>query len=533
MKPIVDIYQSLKLDPKFFLPFGKYKAKIDLKVLDTLKEKKEGKLILVTAINPTPAGEGKTTTSIGLAQGLKYIGKTPILALREPSLGPVFGLKGGATGGGVSSVVPEEDINLHFTGDLHAITAANNLLSALIDNHIFQGNALDIQDVKWPRVMDMNDRNLRKIQTKLRDDQFIITAASEVMAVLSLASDIFDLKKRLDNILIGYNSTKQPIYVSDLGASDAMVLLLKEAMNPNLVQALEGVPTLMHCGPFANIAHGCNSLVATKLGLKLGDYVVTEAGFGADLGMEKFLHLKMPHLNHDVDAVVIVATLRALKLHGNAENYTEANMPALIAGMKNLEKHIENIQAFNLPFVISLNHFDNDPEEEVEYVLSWAKNNNYHIALSKGFKEGGKGMQDLANIVVKIADQHSNFKPVYQPSKEIQKNIEAIATNIYGAKDVVFSNSALKDIETYQSLGWHLPICMAKTPLSLSGDGSLKGRPEGFTIEITKVRPSLGAGFLVAQTKGIMVMPGLNKTPRALRFKLQNDGEIREVEHDS
>ena len=530
MKPIKDIYDTLNISHQFFLPFGQYKAKIDLNVMKSLEEKPNGKLVLVTAINPTPAGEGKTTTSIGLAQGLKYIGKSSILALREPSLGPVFGLKGGATGGGLSSVVPEEDINLHFTGDLHAITAANNLLSALIDNHIFHGNTLDIQEVKWPRVMDMNDRNLRSIQTKQREDQFIITAASEVMAVLSLASDIFDLKARLDRILIGYNSHKKPIYVSDLGASDAMVLLLKEAMNPNLVQALEGVPTLVHCGPFANIAHGCNSLVATKLGLKLADYIVTEAGFGADLGMEKFLHLKMPHLNHQVDAVVIVATLRALKLHGNATDYEKENIAALKKGMQNLEKHIENIQRFQLPFVISLNHFDQDAQAETDYVLSWAKEHQYPIALSKGFKEGGKGMQDLAYEVVKLCETASSFKPLYQPSKDIKSNITSIATHIYGASSVTFSKSALKDIEMYQSLGWHLPICMAKTPLSLSGDATLKGRPEGFTIEISQVRPSLGAGFLVAQTKGIMVMPGLNQTPRALRFKLQTDGNVIEVD---
>jgi formate--tetrahydrofolate ligase len=350
------------------------------------------------------------------------------------------------------------------------------------------------------------------------------------MAVLSLASDIFDLKRRLNQILIGYNAKQEPIYVSDLGAADAMVLLLKEAMNPNLVQALEGVPTLIHCGPFANIAHGCNSLVATKLGLKLSDYVVTEAGFGADLGMEKFFHLKMPLLNHNVDAVVIVATLRALKLHGYANEYALPNMPALKEGMKNLEKHIENIKNFQLPFVISINHFDNDPLEETEYVLEWAKNNQYPIALSKGFKEGGSGMQDLAHHVVRLCKTPSNFKPLYQPSHDIKTHIETIAKNIYGAKEVSYTKSVLKDIETYHKLGWHLPICMAKTPLSLSGDATLKGRPENFTIEISKIRPSLGAGFLVAQTKGIMVMPGLNEKPRALRFKLQENGEVIEVD---
>ncbi len=529
MKDIKYIFEQLNISEDYFLPYGKYKAKIDLKVYETLKDKQEGKLILVTAINPTPAGEGKTTTSIGLAQGLKLIGKKPMLALREPSLGPVFGLKGGATGGGKARVEPTEDINLHFTGDFHAITSANNLLSALIDNHIYQGNDLNIKRVVWPRVMDMNDRGLRQIETNIRKDKFIITAASEIMAILAMSKDIFDLKHRLDNILIGYNNNESPIYVKDIGGSDAMVMLLKEAINPNLVQALEEVPALIHAGPFANIAHGCNSVVATKLALKLADYVVTEAGFGADLGMEKFIHLKLPQLKKEIDTIVIVVTLRALKLHGLENNYTEKNIEALKKGMLHLEKHIENIQSFGLPFVISVNHFDNDDQEETNFILEWANERNYEIALSKGFSMGGEGMKDLAQKVVKSCEKPKMFKPLYGNYKNIQENIETIAKTIYGAKGVNFSETALKQIEAYTKYGWELPICIAKTPLSLSGDGNLKGRPKDFYIDINLIRPSLGAGFLVAQTKGIMVMPGLNKTPRALKFKLKPDGNIEEI----
>ena len=528
MKDIKEIYRKLNISEEYFLPYGKYKAKVDLKAYDALKDKSDGKLILVTAINPTPAGEGKTTTSIGLAQGLNYIGKNAMLALREPSLGPVFGLKGGATGGGKSSVGPEEDINLHFTGDFHAITSANNLLSALIDNHMYQGNDLKIKRVVWPRVMDMNDRGLRSIETNIRKDKFIITAASEIMAILAMANDIFDLKDRIDKILIGYNMQNEPIYVKDIGGSDAMVLLLKEAMNPNLVQALEEIPAFIHAGPFANIAHGCNSIAATKLALKLSDYVVTEAGFGADLGMEKFIHLKLPNLNKKLSAIVLVVTLRALKLHGFANDYTQKDMTSLSRGMEHLEKHIENIKAFGIPFVISVNHFETDDKEETEFILDWANKNQYKIALSKGFSKGGEGMQELASIVVEAAEKPSTLTPLYESYDDIEKNIKSIARNIYGAKDVTFSDVAKNQIKKYEKYGWKLPICMAKTPLSLSGDGKLKGRPKDFVIEINSIRPSLGAGFIVAQTKGIMVMPGLNSTPRALRFKLQKDGSIIE-----
>lgn len=530
MKHIKDIYDQLHIPLDYLIGYGTHKAKIDLAVMHTLKDRPLGKLILVTAINPTPAGEGKTTTSIALAQGLKVVGKNPILALREPSLGPVFGLKGGATGGGLSSVVPESDINLHFTGDMHAITSANNLLSALIDNHVFHGNELNIKDVLWPRVMDINDRNLRTIQTKQREDGFIITAASEIMAIFAMSKDIFDLRDRINKILIGYNTCEHPLYVSDLGCADALVLLLKDAFNPNLVQSIEGVPTLIHAGPFANIAHGCNSVVATELALRLGDFVVTEAGFGADLGMEKFIHLKMPNLSKQADAVVIVVTLRALKLHGGSLNYHEKDVEALRKGIPNLEKHLENILRFQLPYVISVNEFNNDSKEEIEYIMNWAKENNHNIALSKGFSEGGLGSVDLANEVINLCEKARVFKPLYTNYEDITKNIQTIATLMYGAKGVSFSKKALKQLEMYQQIGYHLPICMAKTPMSLSGNPLLKGRPKDFTLEINQIRVSRGAGFIVCETKGIMVMPGLNKTPRALRFKLNNQGLIEEVD---
>jgi formate--tetrahydrofolate ligase len=510
------------------IPYGFNKAKIDLKIMKRLKNNGNGKLILVTAINPTPAGEGKTTVSIGLAQGLKKVGKRSFIALREPSLGPVFGLKGGATGGGKSIVLPEEEINLHFTGDLHAITSAHNLLSALIDNHIHQGNDLGIDRVVWPRTMDMNDRALRTFETKTRKDGFVITAASEIMAILALANDLNDLNERINRILIGYDRENKPLFVSDLGGSAAMTLLLKDAMNPNMVQSVEGVPAFIHAGPFANIAHGCNSVVATKMALKLGEYVVTEAGFGADLGMEKFLDLKMPHLPKDVDAIVIVATLRALKLHGGASDYEKNDLAALKAGLPHLEKHIRNIKNFGANFVIALNHFKDDDQKEIDHMMDWARQNGYPIALAKGFAEGGDGMTDLAEEVIRQANVPSTITPAYDASDSPRTKIEKIAKTIYGAKEVVFGKHALRQLEDYAELGWNLPVCMAKTPLSLTGDSSIKGLPKDFTLEIKRINPSLGAGFLVALTKGIMVMPGLNKTPRALRFYIDDNGEIHE-----
>ena len=531
-KNILDLRKKMDLLEQEFIPYGFNKAKIDLKVLDRLKDKENGKLILVTAINPTPAGEGKTTVSIGLTQGLNEIGKKAIVALREPSLGPVFGVKGGATGGGKSSVTPQDDINLHFTGDLHAITSANNLLSALIDNHIFHGNELELETVTWTRAIDINDRSLREIETPVRKDGFVITAASEVMATLALSSDLEDLKMRLNRILIGYNKNDEPVFLHQLGGADSMVMLLKDAINPNLVQTIDGVPAFIHCGPFANIAHGCNSLVATRMALKLADYTVTEAGFGADLGMEKFLHLKMPYLNKTVDAVVLVATIRALKAHGGAENFNVYDLEALKRGMPHLEHHLKNIKGLGLNYVIALNHFYNDSQEEVNYLMNWAKENNHPIALSKGFAEGGKGTTDLANLVVQMANRPNNFKPLYDETLSVKEKVDKIAKTMYGAKEVVFTKKATEQLKKYKEFGWNLPVCMAKTPLSLSGDASLKGVPQDFTLTIQEIRPSFGAGFLVARTKGIMIMPGLNKTPRAMDFRIDKDGNVTEVERD-
>lgn len=526
MEKMSVIGKRLGLKEDEFIPYGFDKAKVDLSVLDRLKDQKNGKLVLVTAINPTPAGEGKTTTSIGLAQGLTAIGKKTIIALREPSLGPVFGLKGGATGGGLASIVPEDDINLHFTGDLHAVTAANNLLSAIIDNHIHQGNELHITDVIWKRCMDMNDRALRKIETPTRSDGFIITAASEIMAILALSSDITDLKKRINRIMIGYNQDQKPLFVSDLGCADAMVLLLKDAIKPNMVQTLDGVPAFVHAGPFANIAHGCNSLIATRMALKLGEYAVTEAGFGADLGMEKFLNIKTPYLPKHPDVVVLVATIRALKLHGESNDYHEKDVDALKRGLPHLAKHIENIKSFGMNYVIALNHFDSDDQEELDLLLDWAKTNDHPIAFADGFAKGAKGMIALAKLVDEISEKKTTLTHTYLPEDSIKTKIEKIAKHIYGAKEVVFLKQAREQLKTYEALGWNMPVCMAKTPLSLSGDSKVVGVPEDFTLEIKEVKPSMGAGFFVALTKGIMTMPGLNKTPRALEMEVNDKGEL-------
>ena len=509
-----------------YLPYGHDKGKVHISLLERLKNKDNGKLILVTAITPTPAGEGKTTVSIGLAQGLKEIGKNPVIALREPSLGPVFGLKGGATGGGVSSVEPAVDINLHFTGDLHAISSAHNLLSALIDAHIFHGNELGIKEVVWPRTMDMNDRSLRNFETSLRKDRFVITAASEVMAILALATSYDNLKLRLGKILIGWDNEKNPVYVSQLGAEEAMTILLKDALKPNLVKTTDGVPAFIHAGPFANIAHGCNSVLATKMALKLGDYVVTDAGFGADLGMEKFLNLKMGQLDKNVDAIVIVATIRALKSHGESKDYNLPDLEALKRGAPHLERHINNIKKFNLPFVIALNHFVKDTDEEVDYLLNWAKEKGYEIALSKGFTLGGKGTTELARKVVEATNKESKFKKLYDVEDTLINKIKKVSKDIYGADDVIFSELALKKIEKFEELNWRLPICMAKTPLSLTDNPKIVDNPTGFNIHINNVTASLGAGFIVCLTKGIMVMPGLNKTPRALDMEIDSKGNV-------
>jgi formate--tetrahydrofolate ligase len=526
MQNINDVAKKTGILEEELENFGRDKAKISLNLLKRLEHKQNGKLILVTAINPTPAGEGKTTISIGLAQGLNEIGENPVLALREPSLGPVFGLKGGATGGGKSIIVPEEAINLHFTGDLHAITSAHNLLSAVIDNHIYQGNTLKIDRVIWKRALDMNDRALRSIETKFRKDGFMITAASEIMAILALAKDLEDLKKRINRILIGYTEDKKSLYVKDIGCADAMVLLLKEAIKPNLVQTIDGIPAFVHAGPFANIAHGCNSINATKMALKLGDYAITEAGFGADLGMEKFLNLKVPYLPKAPDLIVLVATIRALKSHGHANDFNKEDLNALKEGIPHLEKHIENIKNFGLNYVIALNHFSGDSDNEIEYMKRWAKDNHHDLAFADGFINGAKGMVELAKLVKQKVNIESHFKPTYSKELSTKEKIEKVATSIYGASSVSFSKRALEQLETYENNGWALPVCMAKTHLSLSGDKNLIGRPKDFILEISSVKPSLGAGFFVALTKGIMTMPGLNKIPRALKMKVDQNGEL-------
>lgn len=520
------VLQKLGINKNEFISYGNDKGKVKLSILNRLNNKQDGKLVLVTAINPTKAGEGKTTVSIGLAQGLNALGERVCLALREPSLGPVFGLKGGATGGGKSVLTPAEDINLHFTGDFHAITSANNLLSSLIDAHMYYGNELKIKDVVWPRTMDMNDRFLRNIETKLRKDNFIITAASEIMAILALSTSLKDLKERLSNILVGYNENNEPIYAKQIGAVDAMTILLKDAIHPNLVQTIDGVPAFVHCGPFANIAHGCNSVLATKMALKLSNYTITEAGFGADLGMEKFLDLKRPILGKNPDVVCLVVTLRALKAHGEANDYSSNDIIALNKGIEHLKQHIENIRKFNLPFVIALNHFENDDSLEVGYLLDWAKTEGHKIAVSKGFKEGKEGTKELAKLIME-ASEHEELEQVfmYDHTDSIVEKIEKIATKIYRAKNVSYSKKALKKLDSMKDLN-HLSVCIAKTPMSFSGDASLVGTPRDFTLEIDDFNISHGAGFVVAKTKGIMVMPGLNNDPNAKHMKIDDEGNF-------
>lgn len=521
MNKVFNVLKQYNIDEKYFHPHGYLKGKIDYNLLYNLENKKNGKLILVTSINPTPAGEGKTTVSIGLSDGLNLYGKRSVLALREPSMGPVFGIKGGAAGGGASHLVPTNDINLHFTGDFHAITSANNLLSALIDAHIFYDNDLKFKTVLWNRTLDVNDRSLRTINTPLRDDNFTITAASEIMAVLSLASSIDDLTIRLNNMLIGLNDNDKPIYVKDLGCVNALVALLSDAINPNVVLTNEGNPALVHCGPFANIAHGCNSLLSTKLALKMGEYTVTEAGFGADLGMEKFLDLKQPVLNNPVDLVVLVATIHSLKYHGGAENYHEDNLDALIKGLPNLEKHIENIKNYNLNFVIAINKHTNNNIDEINYLINWAKEKNYRIEISDSFDNGGKGNLALANLVDELVTNKSINNTINHPyslTDSPKDKILKLAKIIYGASDVKFTKKALNKLKLYNDFIKELPVCIAKTPASLSDDSKLIGRPTDFTITIRDIRPSTGAGFFVAVTKGINIMPGLNKHSNAYNF---------------
>ncbi|HOV26163.1 MAG TPA: formate--tetrahydrofolate ligase [Pseudobacteroides sp.] len=540
MLPITKIAEEIGLTAEEIELYGKYKAKITENVWERLKDKKDGKLVLVTAINPTPAGEGKTTTTVGLGQAMKKIGKKAIIALREPSLGPVMGVKGGAAGGGYSQVVPMEDINLHFTGDMHAITTANNLLSAAIDNHIHQGNSLgiDIRQIVWKRALDMNDRALRDVVVGLggkangypREDGFVITVASEIMAILCLASDLMDLKKRLGRIIIGYNYGGQPVTAKDLKVDGAMTLLLKDAIKPNLVQTLENTPCLMHGGPFANIAHGCNSVMATKLALKLGDYVITEAGFGADLGAEKFLDIKCRYAGLKPDAVVLVATIRALKYNGgvNKDQLKEENIEALEKGFVNLEKHIENIRKFNVPVMVAINHFDTDSEREVEFVRSQCLKLGVEVAFSQVFSKGGEGGVEMAEKLVKMIDSTtSNFKPLYDENLPIKEKMDIIVKEIYGGEGVVYTQAAEKSIKNIEKMGLDkLPICVAKTQYSLSDNPALLGRPQGFDITVREVRISAGAGFIVAITGEIMTMPGLPKLPAAEKIDIDESGKI-------
>lgn len=540
MKPIVEIAKGIGLQEDEIELYGQYKAKASLETFKRLADKPEGKLVLVTAINPTPAGEGKSTTLVGLGQAMRRMGKNAIIALREPSLGPCMGVKGGAAGGGYAQVVPMEDINLHFTGDIHAITTAHNLLAALLDNHLHQGNQLGIdpRNIVFKRAMDMNERALRNTVIGLggrnngfpREDGFDITVASEVMAILCLASDLDDLKQRLSKIVVAYNYQKQPVTAGDLKAQGAMALLLKDAIKPNLVQTLENGPAFIHGGPFANIAHGCNSVAATKLGLKLGDYLLTEAGFGADLGAEKFFNIKCRLAGLKPDAVVLVATIRALKIHGGVAKADLAaeNLEALKAGMANLEKQAENIRAFGLPLVVAINRFPTDTEAELKLVSQLCAQMGVPWALSEVWAKGGEGGIALAEELLRIlAEEKADFHPLYSVDLPIKQKITAIAREIYGADGVEFTKDALKAIKSLEANGFgNMPICMAKTQYSLSDDPALLGRPSGFNITVREVKVSAGAGFVVAITGDIMTMPGLPKHPAACNMDITSDGII-------
>ena len=538
--PILEIARAMGIDERFVEQYGRSKAKIDYNLLNELGGKPDGKLILVTAISPTPAGEGKTTTTVGLADGLRKIGKRAVVALREPSLGPVFGMKGGAAGGGYAQVVPMEDINLHFTGDFHAIGAANNLLAAMLDNHIYQGNALGIDPrrITWKRCVDMNDRQLRFVVDGLggrvngtpREDGYDITVASEVMAVLCLASDITDLKARLGRIIVGYTYDEKPVTAGDLNAAGAMAALLKDALKPNLVQTLEHTPAFVHGGPFANIAHGCNSLTATRLALKLGDYAVTEAGFGADLGAEKFIDIKCRMSGLKPSAVVVVATVRALKHHGGSpkDQLTTENLDALEKGLPNLLQHVDNIQnVFGLPCVVAINAFPTDTAAELALVEEQCRRQNVPVALSEVWAKGGEGGKALAEAVCRIAEGENHFAQSYGLELTIEQKIEAIVKRVYRGDGVTFSPEAKKQAKQLADLGFgNLPVCMAKTQYSFSDNAALLGAPRGFTLNVRQLKVSAGAGFIVALTGDIMTMPGLPKSPAAERIDVDETGKI-------
>lgn len=540
MRPITEIAAAAGIDEKYIEQYGRYKAKIDLSIMDEAK-RDNGKLVLVTAITPTPAGEGKTTTTIGLADGLKRIGKNVTVALREPSLGPVFGVKGGAAGGGYAQVVPMEDINLHFTGDFHAIGAANNLLAAMLDNHIQQGNALgiDVRKITWKRCVDMNDRQLRFIVDGMggkangvpREDGFDITVASEIMAVLCLSSSVSDLKERLSKIIVGYTFDDKPVTAGQLKAQGAMTALLKDALKPNLVQTLEGTPAFVHGGPFANIAHGCNSVTATKLALKMGDYTVTEAGFGADLGAEKFLDIKCRMAGLTPDAVVVVATVRALKMHGGLAKTELANedISALEKGIPNLLRHVKNIkEVYKLPCVVAVNRFPTDTDREIDFIINKCRELSVNTVLSTVWAEGGKGGEALAKEVVRLCEEEKgDFTFAYESEASIKEKIEAVATKVYGGDGVIFTPAASKQIESLEELGFSsCPVCIAKTQYSFSDDPTKLGAPEHFKITVKNVKISAGAGFIVVLTGDILTMPGLPKSPAAERIDVDENGKI-------
>lgn len=537
MKDINEIAASLGISSDEIDPYGHYKAKISDSVIERLKDKKDGKLILVTAVNPTPAGEGKTTVSIGLGEAMSQIGKKAIIALREPSLGPVFGIKGGAAGGGYSQVVPMEDINLHFTGDMHAITSANNLMCAMLDNSIQQGNELNIDPrrIQVKRCLDMNDRALRNIINSLggklngipREDHFCITVASEVMAILCLASDLFDLRKRLGNILVAYTFDGQPVYCKDIKANGAMTVLLKEAIKPNLVQTLENTPAIMHGGPFANIAHGCNSVRATKTALKLADYTITEAGFGSDLGAEKFMDIKCRFAGLAPSCVVLVSTVRSMKYNGGVakDDLKEENLEALKKGSVNLGAHIDNLKKFGVPVVVAINHFYADTQAEIDYIEQYCKEKGADFAVTKCFAEGGKGGIQLAQKVVEACEKENNFHCLYDLDMPVYEKIETIAKEIYGADGVDFTKEAKNAIDGFVKLGADkMPVCMAKTQYSLSDNPKFLGKPENFRITVSSASLSNGAGFIVCQTGSIMTMPGLSKSPAAYRIDIDENG---------
>lgn len=539
LDPITKIAKKVGIEEENIEPYGKYKAKISEKVYENLKDKKNGKLILVTAVNPTPLGEGKTTISIAVADGLRAIGKNSILALREPSLGPVFGIKGGATGGGKVQIAPMEDINLHFTGDIHAITAANNLLASLIDNHIYFGNELGFEKIVWKRCVDLNDRQLREVETGLsrekkivpRQDKFDITVASEIMAIVCLATDLKDLKEKLGNILIGYNKQGEPIYAKQLKAQGAMTVLLKDAIKPNLVQTLEHTPAIIHGGPFANIAHGCNSIIATKLALKLGDYVITEAGFGADLGAEKFIDIKGRKAGLKPDAVVLVATIKAIKYHGGIEKdkIQEESIEGIEKGIDNLYRHIDNLKnKFGLNVIVALNRYVQDTEKEITYLKEKLAKKGVELSLVEGWAKGGEGAKDIAEKLVKLTEKpEENFRYMYELEDSIQTKIEKIATKIYGAKGVDFSKEAIAEIQKIEELGYgNFPVCIAKTQYSFSDDAKNLECKGDYNITIRDIHLKTGAGFVVALAGKIMTMPGLPKIPSAESIDIDENGEI-------